>query len=114
MYTDGRLLKPPRLQVFSTCTNLIRTLPALPYDTIRVEDVDTDAEDHAYDALRYGLGVERRTAGRPDGPIPIEVRSGAEPREEPGQPQMSDRRRKALADQARKASGVRPFPRVRA
>lgn len=45
----------PGLQVFSTCTNLIRTLPALPYDKVRVEDVDTDAEDHAYDALRMGL-----------------------------------------------------------
>lgn len=45
----------PGLQVFSTCVNLIRTLPALPYDRTRVEDVDTDAEDHAYDALRYLL-----------------------------------------------------------
>lgn len=45
----------PGLQVFETCTNLIRTLPALPYDKLHVEDVDTEAEDHAYDALRYGL-----------------------------------------------------------
>lgn len=45
----------PGLQVFSTCVNLIRTLPAMPYDQHQVEDVDTDAEDHAYDALRYGL-----------------------------------------------------------
>lgn len=55
-----RLLLPladglPGVQVFSTCANLIRTLPALPYDKTRVEDIDTDAEDHAYDALRYGL-----------------------------------------------------------
>jgi phage terminase large subunit len=45
----------PGLQIFSTCTNLIRTLPALPYDASRVEDIDTHAEDHAYDTLRYGL-----------------------------------------------------------
>jgi len=45
----------PGLVVFSTCANLIRTLPALPYDKVNVEDVDTDAEDHAYDALKYGL-----------------------------------------------------------
>lgn len=45
----------PGLQVFENCMNLIRTLPALPYDNTKVEDVDTDAEDHAYDALRYGL-----------------------------------------------------------
>lgn len=45
----------PPLQIFETCGNLVRTLPALPYDQVRVEDVDTGAEDHAYDALRYGL-----------------------------------------------------------
>lgn len=53
----------PGLLVFSTCANLIRTLPALPYDRVRVEDVDSSAEDHAYDALRYGMSfrVPRRT-----------------------------------------------------
>jgi hypothetical protein len=45
----------PGLIVFENCRNLIRTIPALPYDKTRVEDVDTDAEDHAYDGLRYGL-----------------------------------------------------------
>lgn len=46
----------PRLLIYSTCTNLIRTLPELPRDPRRPEDVDTRAEDHAYDALRYLLG----------------------------------------------------------
>jgi hypothetical protein len=41
--------------VFSTCVDLIRTLPALPHDRTKAEDVDTHAEDHAPDALRYGL-----------------------------------------------------------
>lgn len=45
----------PLLHVFDVCSNLIRTLPALPHDPKRVEDVDTTAEDHAPDALRYGL-----------------------------------------------------------
>lgn len=44
-----------RLRVFKSCTNLIRTLPALPLDDKHIEDVDTHAEDHAYDALRYLL-----------------------------------------------------------
>lgn len=48
---DGK----PGLVVFENCANLIRTLPALPYDSTNVEDIDSDAEDHAYDALRYGL-----------------------------------------------------------
>ena len=43
----------PMLHVFEPCANLIRTLPALPYSTSKVEDVDTKAEDHAPDALRY-------------------------------------------------------------
>jgi hypothetical protein len=42
-----------RLKIFNTCTNLIRTLPSLPMSKTNSEDVDTKAEDHAYDALRY-------------------------------------------------------------
>ena len=44
----------PTLFVFDNCVNLIRTLPMLPTDKNNPEDVDTHAEDHAYDALRYG------------------------------------------------------------
>jgi hypothetical protein len=36
----------PRLLVYSTCPNLIRTLPALPRSVTTPEDVDTRAEDH--------------------------------------------------------------------
>lgn len=43
----------PMLQVFSSCRNFIRTVPALVYDASNVEDIDTDAEDHIYDELRY-------------------------------------------------------------
>lgn len=46
---------PPVLQIFSTCVNLIRTLPMLPVDPHKPEDVDTLAEDHSYDILRYLL-----------------------------------------------------------
>jgi hypothetical protein len=35
--------------------NLIRTLPLLVLDEHNPEDVNTTQEDHAYDALRYGL-----------------------------------------------------------
>src|SRR5210317_1383525 len=44
----------PSLFIFDNCINLIRTLPMLPVDKNNSEDVDTHAEDHAYDALRYG------------------------------------------------------------
>ena len=43
----------PKLKIFSTCTNLIRTLPTIPLSKTNSEDVDTKADDHAYDALRY-------------------------------------------------------------
>lgn len=56
-----------KLKIFENCRNLIRTLPALPRDQRHIEDVDTDAEDHAYDALRYGV------MSRPD-PRTYEVR----------------------------------------
>ena len=58
----------PSLFVFSNCLNLIRTLPMLPVDKNNPEDVDTDAEDHAYDALRYGC------MSRPSHPRAFETR----------------------------------------
>ncbi|MEA4920796.1 MAG: phage terminase large subunit [Clostridiaceae bacterium] len=45
----------PMLYVFSTCRNFIRTIPALVYDSVNVEDIDTDGEDHIYDECRYVL-----------------------------------------------------------
>lgn len=44
----------PMLYIFNTCPHIIRTLPSLQHDINRPEDVDTDGEDHAPDALRYG------------------------------------------------------------
>ena len=41
------------VRFFNTCTNIIRTLPILPLSKTNSEDVDTKADDHAYDALRY-------------------------------------------------------------
>lgn len=43
----------PGLFVFSTCVDLIRTLPALQHDEHKPEDVNTESEDHAPDMLRY-------------------------------------------------------------
>jgi hypothetical protein len=48
--------KPPGIVFFKGCVpNLIRTIPALPKDPGDPEDVDTDAEDHPFDGLTYGL-----------------------------------------------------------
>jgi hypothetical protein len=48
---DGR----PYWLITENCLHLIRTLPMLVYDEHRVEDVDTEGEDHLYDASGYGL-----------------------------------------------------------
>lgn len=42
-------------QIFNTCKGTIRTLPNLVYSTTHYEDIDTDQEDHLYDAIRYVL-----------------------------------------------------------
>lgn len=58
------LLKPnkrdpaemPGIRFFKGCCPIIvRTLPTLGRDAGNPEDVDTEEEDHAFDALRYGL-----------------------------------------------------------
>ncbi|MCX8567047.1 MAG: Terminase-like family protein [Glomeribacter sp. 1016415] len=66
-----RLLSEDRLKVFSTCKHWIRTIPALPPDHMNPEDVDSDAEDHAWDATRYGLMRRRR--------MPEEERASIDP-----------------------------------
>lgn len=43
----------PLLYFFDTCTEIIRTLPSMQHDTKNIEDLDTDGDDHAVDALRY-------------------------------------------------------------
>ncbi len=58
----------PTLLVMSHCTNLIRTLPNLVHDQKNPEDVDTTGEDHAPDALRYGLMGSDVQADNPDRP----------------------------------------------
>ena len=48
---DGK----PMLYVFTTCKEFIRTIPTLCYDDKKVEDIDTEGEDHIYDETRYFL-----------------------------------------------------------
>lgn len=43
----------PKLRFHPRCVHAIRTIPALPVDPNDPEDVDTDAEDHAYDGIGY-------------------------------------------------------------
>ena len=52
----------PGLYVFSTCDQFIRTVPALPRDKRDPDDVDSDAEDHIGDEVRYRVLETKRTA----------------------------------------------------
>lgn len=57
----------PGVIYFDTCTEAIRTIPALIRDKKRPEDVDTTGEDHAADELRYAcmhFGELQRSAAR--------------------------------------------------
>lgn len=45
----------PMFYVFNTCKHFIRTIPLLLYDEHKVEDIDTDGEDHIADMWRYVL-----------------------------------------------------------
>lgn len=63
----------PGLQVFSSCVNFIRTVPTIPIDINRIEDVMTKGvEDHLYDAVRYGL-MNQRPATFPEAKIPQDI-----------------------------------------
>lgn len=43
----------PGLYFMVNCVASIETLPSLPRDEEKIDDVDTSAEDHAYDMVRY-------------------------------------------------------------
>lgn len=45
----------PGIRFFKNCVRLIEEIPALPRDPKKPEDVDTNAPDHGWDAVRYML-----------------------------------------------------------
>lgn len=62
MERGGASKKIPGLRIARRCVNLIRTLPNAISDKNEPDDVDTKQEDHAIDAIRYG--VMSRPRGR--------------------------------------------------
>ena len=53
----------PMLYVFDACRDFIRTVPALAHDPARLEDLDTEAEDHIADETRYACLARPLTVG---------------------------------------------------
>lgn len=45
--------------VAADCPNFVRTVPVLPRSPKNPEDIDSNAEDHTYDACRYLLQSDR-------------------------------------------------------
>lgn len=52
----------PGLYVFDTCRQFIRTVPMLPRDDNKPDDIDTSAEDHIADETRYRVLALSRVA----------------------------------------------------
>ncbi len=59
----------PMMYVFKNCKAFIRTVPTLIYDEHKVEDLNTEGEDHIADETRYFLmsrPIKPRKASKPD------------------------------------------------
>jgi phage terminase large subunit len=64
--TVENLKVKPKVFVFNTCRNLIRTLPILDHDPTKQSDVRRKGlEDHAPDAFRYGVFSRPSTSVQP-------------------------------------------------
>lgn len=59
----GLIHEGKALYIMRNCTAFLSTIPVLPRDEEKPDDVDTDAEDHVYDELRYRvLSADNRIA----------------------------------------------------
>lgn len=60
----------PMAVCFSTCIDSERTIPVLQHDKDRMEDLDTDGEDHAADEWRYACMSRPWVKPHPNNPDP--------------------------------------------
>ena len=62
---DGKNLplEEPALFIFDTCHHFLRTVPTISRDKVKLDDVNTKAEDHIYDDTRYRLTFKRTFSG---------------------------------------------------
>ena len=54
-------MEEPGLFAFEHCRQWLRTVPSLPRDDKKMDDVDSDSEDHCGDATRYRISMPKRT-----------------------------------------------------
>jgi hypothetical protein len=65
----------PKIYFFNTCKDAIRTIPLMMFDEHKIEDMDSDLEDHFCDSMRY-MCMSRPVA-------PREIKSDAKPLYDP-------------------------------
>ena len=56
---------PPKMRLFNTCVNSIRTIPEMIHSVTKPEDLNTLQEDHVSDVLRYFLQTLREKKAKP-------------------------------------------------
>lgn len=54
-------MEEPGMYIFDNCTQFIRTIPTLPRDDVKTDDVDTNSEDHVGDEARYRATFKRKS-----------------------------------------------------
>jgi len=64
----------PNMKIFSTCKNLIETIPQQIHSDNDPEDLDTDGNDHAVDAVRYFAATYRNFYEKPAIPLQVDKR----------------------------------------
>lgn len=72
----------PMIYCFNTCHNSIRTIPVLQHDPDKLEDLDSDMEDHAADDWRYACMSRPYTTSKPTEDKPIKDAYGLDDDEE--------------------------------
>lgn len=61
---ESGVAERPALYFFENCTGIISRFPVLSRDTKNPDDIDTDQEDHDYDALRYRVTAKNKRPAR--------------------------------------------------
>jgi hypothetical protein len=55
----------PTMFIMDNCPDAIRLMQSAQHDETKVEDIDTDQEDHALDDIRYACASRPRAAAKP-------------------------------------------------
>ena len=104
-------LNLPRLQIFNTCKEVIKTLQSLSYDEHDIEDVQKFDGDDPFDGLKYLLkAVDRYTNGLAAKEAEFQLRGNAiKALEQNGNQTAFYRRMEQIEAKRNKNVGVRLF-----